>query len=233
MSDGPFAGKAFKGGFGIVTLILGIVFYVIAYFLLDIPEDQIIKEILLKIGDVLVIGVVLGYLTTVTQNLGVFKKELEVIKNLSNRYGFSYEILFPNMDSLMDTLPKSEVVKRYDSVINSFKPDVVFIAYDSFHQDHQVSYDAVFASLRNESGTSVILYEYPGIVSDVREHSFEPNYWIKMTEDELKDKLRACAMYEDHLPRYGLDGIKRLAKYRGFECGESYAEAFKIVKLVK
>jgi hypothetical protein len=54
-----------------------------------------------------------------------------------------------------------------------------------------------------------------------------------MTEDELKDKLRACAMYEDHLPRYGLDGIKRLAKYRGFECGESYAEAFKIVKLVK
>lgn len=131
MSDGPFAGKAFKGGFGIVTLILGIVFYVIAYFLLDIPEDQIIKEILLKIGDVLVIGVVLGYLTTVTQNLGVFKKELEDI---------IYTDKFVSMRSDIHSIWEKVSKQLFKSKFKHISGDLLKLIKNTYLPCDQISY---------------------------------------------------------------------------------------------
>ncbi|RGX92155.1 hypothetical protein DXA58_20875 [Bacteroides uniformis] len=60
-----------------IILILGMLLYYISYF--HIEQPSVWKEILIKIGDVLVIGVILGYLSNAAQFLGIFKQDLQDI----------------------------------------------------------------------------------------------------------------------------------------------------------
>lgn len=62
-----------------IILILGMLLYYISYF--HIEQPSVWKEILIKIGDVLVIGVILGYLSNAAQFLGIFKQDLQDIYN--------------------------------------------------------------------------------------------------------------------------------------------------------
>lgn len=69
--------KHFRGGFAWFILLLGLLCYYWGYF--QIESGTIWKEIIIKIADVLVIGVILGYLTNAAQFLGVFKQDLQDI----------------------------------------------------------------------------------------------------------------------------------------------------------
>lgn len=72
---GIFSYKYFRAGSAWIFFFLGLGLYALGYFVSD--PDKIWKEIFIKFGDVLVIGVLLGYLTNVAQYLGVFKEELQ------------------------------------------------------------------------------------------------------------------------------------------------------------
>lgn len=65
----------FRGGSAWIILFAGILCYVLGYFV--VPQDTIWKEIVIKVADVLVIGVIIGYLSNAAQFLGVFKKDLQ------------------------------------------------------------------------------------------------------------------------------------------------------------
>lgn len=67
----------FRGGSAWFLLLLGIALYCCGYFWM--PNDSIWKEVLVKIADVLVIGVIIGYLSNAAQFLGVFKQDLQDI----------------------------------------------------------------------------------------------------------------------------------------------------------
>ena len=67
----------FRTGVAWIILIVGIGLYAYGYF--GINQDSIWKEIVIKIADVLVIGVILGYLSNAAQFLGVFKSDLQDI----------------------------------------------------------------------------------------------------------------------------------------------------------
>lgn len=69
--------KNFRAGSAWIILIMGIALYVVGYFYVN--DNSIWKEILIKLGDVLVIGVILGYLSNASQFLGIFKKDLQDI----------------------------------------------------------------------------------------------------------------------------------------------------------
>lgn len=66
-----------KSGSAWIFLFVGLFFYFIGYFHID--TESIWKEIVIKIGDILVIGVILGYLTNVAQLIGIFKSDLEQV----------------------------------------------------------------------------------------------------------------------------------------------------------
>lgn len=69
--------KTFRGGSAWIILIIGIFLYYLGYF--HVTPNTIWKEIVIKVADVLVIGVILGYLSNAAQFLGVFKQDLEDI----------------------------------------------------------------------------------------------------------------------------------------------------------
>ena len=69
--------KHFRSGSAWIILILGILFYCFGYFYID--STSCWREVVIKIADVLVIGVILGYLSNAAQFLGIFKQDLQDI----------------------------------------------------------------------------------------------------------------------------------------------------------
>lgn len=61
-----------------IMLIVGVAFYTIAYIGV-FAEDSVWREIFIKIGDIFVIGVILGYFTNIAKMLGIFKQDLREI----------------------------------------------------------------------------------------------------------------------------------------------------------
>ena len=53
--------KYFRSGAAWIILIAGILCYYFGYF--QIAQDSVWKEVIIKVGDVLVIGVILGFLS--------------------------------------------------------------------------------------------------------------------------------------------------------------------------
>lgn len=66
-----------KRSIGCILGVIGILCYIFAYWRFD--PDELSYRILINIADVLVIGVVVGYLSSVAQWAGVFKKEIQDI----------------------------------------------------------------------------------------------------------------------------------------------------------
>lgn len=67
----------FKAGTAWAFLFIGLFFYYLGFY--QFKNEEFIKEITLRVGDVLVIGVILGYLTNISAYFGVFKTDLEDI----------------------------------------------------------------------------------------------------------------------------------------------------------
>lgn len=76
-NGGMLSFGSLKSGIAWFMLFVGVACYVIGYAFLS--KDNLIREIVLKIADVLVIGVVVGYVTNVADFFGVFKKDLQDI----------------------------------------------------------------------------------------------------------------------------------------------------------
>ena len=67
--------------------------------------------------------------------------------------------------------------------------------------------------------------------------NFKPNFFVSLSKKNLNDKWKALKCYKDEIrkpphPR-SFFGLKSLANYRGIQTGTEYAEAFKIIKLIK
>ncbi len=72
-----FSQDTLKRSLGWLALIVGSVAFIIAFIIGK--EEGLWYDILIKIGDVLVIGAVIGYLTNTAQFLGIFKREIQNI----------------------------------------------------------------------------------------------------------------------------------------------------------
>ena len=59
---------------------------------------------------------------------------------------------------------------------------------------------------------------------------FAPNTFVSLSSDEVKKKWIALAEYQSEVRPFPFprseEGILTLAKYRGMQCGQSFAEAF-------
>lgn len=74
-----FSKFTLKQSIGWIIGIIGLIFYIVGYAFKYNELYPLISEILIKIADVLIIGVVVGYLTSVAQWSGIFKREIQDI----------------------------------------------------------------------------------------------------------------------------------------------------------
>lgn len=72
-----FGWNTIKRSVGVICAVVGIFCYIIAYAFCE--DNSLAYRIILNIADVLIIGVVVGYMSSVAQWAGVFKKDIQDI----------------------------------------------------------------------------------------------------------------------------------------------------------
>lgn len=186
------------------------------------------------------IVIVATHLDTYNYNVGrVVENEERIaetrraLKKLA--FGASVYQLEGFMDGRLDQADRRSLVTQLDSHIREFKPTAVLFPYSSHHQDHQAVYQASVSALRPTVDTNFIklkaMYEYPYVNSWSMGLNLNSKLYVPLSEENIWRKEQALREYKSQLvrdPRDILDvsSILTLAKTRGIEIGQEYAEAF-------
>ena len=138
-------------------------------------------------------------------------------------------------------IPKllQKLLGSFEEIINRDKPEEIYIPHPSYNQDHRVSYEAILTALRphdkNFFVKKVLVYEQPHVflwdyTHDIN-NSFKPNYFTPIS---IKRKIEAYKLMETQVRSFrSPETLKSLAKLRGNQSNNKYAEAFQIIRWVE
>ncbi|TGV03846.1 PIG-L deacetylase family protein [Flavivirga rizhaonensis] len=175
------------------------------------------------------------------------EQTLQIIKE-RNEYGIkALELLgvkdyafFDLPCGRLDQVPIIEINKIIEKEIESFKPDTVFThSFEDTNNDHIIVHRATQMATRPGSNSFVEkVYTYEVLSSSEWRftHTFSPNYFEALSEEDVRFKWLALAEYETEIKEFPYprseDGIFALAKYRGLQSANAYAEAFKLIRQI-
>ena len=142
--------------------------------------------------------------------------------------------------TLVNQVPVAELNGQINKFIQEAKPNWVFIPYPDRHIDHRIIFDSSVVACRpvgTQHPKVVLAYEtlsethwnVPGV-----EPAFVPEFFIDISE-HMEVKKNALEKYVSQIseaPSRSIDAVMSLAKFRGSQNGCSYAEAFKVVRIV-
>ncbi|KGR89810.1 hypothetical protein CD30_15000 [Ureibacillus massiliensis 4400831 = CIP 108448 = CCUG 49529] len=148
----------------------------------------------------------------------------------------NFEVMYKDKDSLLDTIPRNEIISKLDTIIDSFLPTLVFIPLPSYHQDHIVLFEACFASLRpnpNHLIKLIAVYEYPLISWQFKKFWNTGELYLDISET-IEKKIEAFLKHKSQRrPAKHLispESVKKWAEMRGLESGLEYAEKYYILR---
>lgn len=148
----------------------------------------------------------------------------------------------------LDEIPRRNLIDYFEtkSSISLFKIKPTIVALPtifSSHQDHTQAYKAVISALRIQpqkkfnSPKLIISYESPEYYfwsPYIEFGKFSPNFFLKLTETDIKNKINVMRIYQSQVTKGKRDGkkIKALATMRGSEAGVAFAEAFNVHRMI-
>ena len=171
------------------------------------------------------------------KQMGLRKKEC---LNLFHFLNLNKPILYNFPDNKLDSIPLLNIVKKIETVIKKFKPNLVFTHYENcLNIDHKIAFQATITACRPLKKYSfikeIISFEVPSSTEwkISNRHIFKPNIYIDITK-EIEKKIKYLKFYKTEIKTYphsrSSKGVKAVASYRGIVSGFNYAEAFLLVK---
>lgn len=141
-------------------------------------------------------------------------------------------------ESGLDEYPINRLVSMMDRIVCEFKPDVLVIPGVSHHQDHIVTRQACFASLRQSSSQwvpTVMAYEEVGCAWSLIGPQFQPNLFVDVTgvfetKMAVYHDLYVSQASKEARQAYSSSGLIAHALFRGQQCHAKYAEAFMLLR---
>lgn len=141
----------------------------------------------------------------------------------------------------LDQFPILEINKIIENEIKNFKPDTVFThSFDDTNNDHIIVHRATQMATRPGSFlfvNTVFAYEVLSSSEWRFTHTFLPNYFEVLSENDINNKWLSLKEYESEIKDFPYprseEGVFLLAKYRGMQCGSRYAEAFQLIRKIK
>jgi len=126
---------------------------------------------------------------------------------------------------------RQKILEILEKVKEKIKPDLVIIpSLNEIHQDHKTTAEEAVRAFRNT--TSIICYEQPW-----NNLKFNAKFFVKLSKENIDNKLKALKQYKSqlYLERHYFedDFLIGLARVRGTQIKERYAEAFEIIRLIK
>ena len=166
-----------------------------------------------------------------------FRVRLAESKLVATELNADFSFLYKGKDAKLDTVPAYDIISQLDKIIDSYRPDEIFLNYKSHHQDHIKVHDCAMAAIRLREGYSpklIALYEYPFITGGGDEVKGGRLYFD--ISKYIEGKVRLFELYASQIRQapspLNASGIKTLAAVRGLECGIQYAERFYIQKMI-
>jgi LmbE family N-acetylglucosaminyl deacetylase len=143
-------------------------------------------------------------------------------------------------DNRFDSLTLLDIVKVIETIKNKIKPDIVFTHYEhDLNIDHRLTYQAVLTAVRPTAGETVKeIYSFEVLSSTEWNYPlrFSPEVFFDISET-IDIKLAAMERYNSELREYphprSIKGIRLNAEQWGMKTGLKYAEAFKLVRMIK
>lgn len=140
----------------------------------------------------------------------------------------------------LDQVPIIEINKIIEQEIQNFKPDTIFThSFEDTNNDHIIVHRATQMATRPVPGLFVEKVYAFEVLSSTEwrfTHTFLPNYFESLTEEDIRNKWAALAEYESEVKEFPYprseEGISSLAKYRGMQSSNNYAEAFKLIRQI-
>jgi len=121
---------------------------------------------------------------------------------------------------------RQDILEELIKIRNRVNPDLVLVpALSDIHQDHHV---VAMEGLRAFKNSSIFGYELP-----MNTISFQHACFISLKEKHIKRKVESLKCYESqgHRPYSNAEFIRGLARVRGVQIGETFAEAFEVIRL--
>ena len=171
------------------------------------------------------------------------EQRLAEIKAAATLLNYQYTVAYAGQGKLerLDTLPLRELVDLMERTLNDWQPDLLLLPHgDDYDQDHVACFRAGHAAARPIPAScgkhlvkKVATYEMPKL--EWATTPFRPSlYWA--INDEIALKKEAIRLYGTQLRKAphirSLENMEALARLRGSEIGEQYAEAFQVLRWV-
>jgi len=129
------------------------------------------------------------------------------------------------------------LLKSIETIYNELKPKTIYIPNkDDFNLDHKEVYKACEVVLRRfqkHQPSKILMYETPSSTTQSFDNNFKCNYYVQLSEQDLKFKIDTFKKYKNELRQYpnprSAEGILTYAKFRGMECNSLYAEGFNLI----
>lgn len=163
------------------------------------------------------------------------REEAKKANNFLNVDGLFFENLpAPNLD----VFPSTKISKIINKYISDLEVNEILLPFNGdLHHDHNKITSAGIVSSRPFSKIrKIMFYETLSETEWGYTENFVPNYFVSLDKKTLDKKIKSFEFYtsqnksNDH-PR-STDGIIALAKFRGLNICKSYAESFRILRLI-
>lgn len=137
-------------------------------------------------------------------------------------------------DNSMDKYPLLNVCKFVSKYLEKIKPDILITHHHNCtNQDHRVCYQASCIALRQKP-TALLTCEIPSSTGYLKPINFEPNFYVKLLEQDIFTKIRAMECYKSEIEQFphpfSEEYVRSLARIRGSEINSNYAEGFMLVR---
>ncbi len=138
----------------------------------------------------------------------------------------------------LDQIPIIDINKIIENEIQIFNPDTVFThSFNDTNNDHLIVHRATQMATRPVSSIFVKkLYTYEVLSSSEWRYTqnFSPTYFESLSKNDVMNKWLALSEYKTEIKNFPYprseEGIHSLAKYRGIQCANYYAEAFRLIR---
>ncbi len=142
--------------------------------------------------------------------------------------------------TMVHQIPVAELNGKISRFVRETNPEVVLLPFPDRHIDHRTIFDAsvvVCRPVHDQAPRIVLAYEtlsethwnVPGI-----EPAFVPEFYVDTSRymDKKQAALNSYASQVHSAPSRSVDACMALARFRGSQNGCTYAEAFKVVRIV-
>jgi LmbE family N-acetylglucosaminyl deacetylase len=168
-------------------------------------------------------------------------RKLQQIEQVKEAYQFDGYFDLGLQPASLEKYNSSDIIRKISRIFEEIEPNVVILPNPSdIHSDHKRVFDWCF------SCTKVFRYPYIDTILTMEilsetdfgnvNGNFIPDYFVDIT-DSFSKKLEIIKLYKDEIGKHPFprseEGLEAIAKLRGISAGTKYAEAFKVIKIIR